>query len=314
MAADVAQACTELDDQPSVFAAPEDRCGRVWSDVDEALDLVGGMGDDVFGSEILDVDSMISTSLATPGTATPLSAIPSGTGPGGSLVQGCDFDVSAGFDTLYCIEGAGGFFTVDTTLGTQSLIGFASTSGPDAVFTGLASDPTSGVMYAVATSESSPGTGDCATDSGLYTVDLSTAVATRIGPIPDLSCVIAAAFDNSGQLYAYGVVGDALVAIDKATGDSTVIGDLGFNANFAQGMDFDASTDTCYLFAFNTDSANEGELRTCDTATGASTFVAVLGNGNFEITGAGIARLGDVLIFEDGFETGDTSAWSSTTP
>ncbi len=274
---------------------------------------VEGGGSDVFGAELNSRTAIVETSLATPGTLTTLSALgPGASGPGGGLVQGCDFDAFGGFETLYCIEGSGGFFTVDTTTGAQSLVGIASVQAPDAVITGLASDPTSGVMYMVATSESSPGSGDCASDSGLYTVELKTGAATRVGPIPDLSCVIAAGFDNSGQLYAYGVVNDNLVAIDKTSGASTVVGPLGFNPNFAQGMDFDPSTNTCYLFAFNDDNpfGSEGELRTCDTSTGSSAVVGGLGMpGDLsEISGAGIARE-NPPIFVDGFESGDTSAW-----
>jgi len=283
----------------------------------EDLPAAGLKGvDDVVGAEIFSVDSMVKTSLAAPGTLTPFSALPSGTGPGGGLVQGCDFDAAGGFGTLYCIEGSGGFFTVDTTTGAQSLVGVAAVVAPDAVVTGLASDPTTGIMYMVATSESSPGSGDCATDSGLYTLDLGTGAATRVGAIPDLSCVIAAGFDNSGQLYAYGVVNDNLVSIDKATGNSTIVGPLGFNPNFAQGMDFDAATNTCYLFAYNDDasSGSEGQLMSCDTTTGTATFVAFLGAGNAEVSGVGIATVNAGAIFSDGFESGNTSTWSSTTP
>ena len=286
----------------------------------EALKTMRGAagGSDVVGAEITALDSMVETSLAAPGTITTLSALgPGGTGPNGSLVQGCDFDAFGGFDTLYCVEGTGGFFTVDSTTGVQTLIGTASVQEPDDVITGLASDPTTGTMYMVATSETTPGSGDCATDSGLYTIDLATGAATRIGAIPDLSCVIAAAFDNSGQLYAYGVVSDNLVSIDKTSGASTIVGPLGFNANFAQGMDFDAATDTCYLFAYNDSapSGSEGELRTCDTTTGSTSFVGTLGGvGSFsEISGAGIATSG-AAVFVDGFESGNTSAWSSASP
>ncbi len=284
---------------------------------DEGTTRAAFGGTDVVGAEITDLDSMVETSLAVPEVLNVLSALgPGGTGPNGNLVQGCDFDAAGGFNTLYCVEGSGGFFTVDTTTGAQNLIGIAAVQDPDDVITGLASDPTTGVMYMVATSESTPGSGDCASDSGLYTVDITTGAATRVGAIPDLSCVIAAGFDNSGQLYAYGVVSDNLASIDKTSGNSFIIGPLGFNANFAQGMDFDAATDTCYLFAYNDDAptGSEGQLRTCNTATGSTSFVGTLGGaGSFsEISGAGIATLGGP-IFADGFESGDTSAWSSTT-
>jgi hypothetical protein len=315
--------CAEL--QQSTGKAPRFRppCEAIFSAEDLGVDDPGTArattgGNDVVGAEITAIDSMVETSLAAPEILTTLSALgPGGTGPDGGLVQGCDFDTSGTFETLYCVEGSGGFFTVDTISGAQALVGIATVQQPDDVITGLASDPTTGVMYMVATSESAPGTGNCANDSGLYTIDLATGAATRIGTIPDLSCVIAAGFDNSGQLFAYGVVNDTLVSIDKATGNSTVIGPLGFNANFAQGMDFDAATDTCYLFAWNDDapSGSEGQLRTCDTSTGSTSFVGTLGGvGSFsEISGAGIVA-GNATIFTDDFETGDTSAWSETVP
>lgn len=274
--------------------------------------LQRGIGTDVFGAEVNSRDAMVMTNVATPGTITVLAALgPGSTGPNGDFVQGCDFDSHGNLETLYCIEGTGGFFSVDVGTGSQSLIGVAATQAPDGVFTGLASDPVTGTMFVVATSESSPGSGNCAADSGLYSIDIGTGGATRIGPIPDLSCVIAAGFDNSGQLYAYGVVSNNLVAIDKSSGASTLIGSLGFDPNFAQGMDFDSSTNTCYLFAFNADNAVgfEGELRTCDTGTGASVAVGSLGTpGDFsEISGAGIAHV--PALFADGFESGDTTAW-----
>lgn len=317
-----AEPCADLPQSTGKAPAYRPACESSYSADDltgEDLPAAGLKGaNDVVGAEINVRDAMVETSLATPGTITTLSFLgPGGTGPNGSLVQGCDFDAAGDFATLYCIEGGGGFFTVDTTTGAQSLVGVAAVQAPDAVVTGLASDPTTGVMYMVATSESSPGTGDCATDSGLYTINLATGAATRIGAIPDLSCVIAAGFDNSGQLYAYGVVNDNLVSIDKATGTSTVIGPLGFNPNFAQGMDFDAATNTCYLFAYNDDasSGSEGQLRTCDTATGSSSLVGAFGGGDFsEISGAGIATGNTGAIFTDGFESGDTSAWALSSP
>ena len=120
-------------------------------------------------------------------------------------------------------------------------------------------------------------------------------------------------------MFGYGETSDVLLAIDKKTAAGTIIGPLGFNARFGQAMDFDHTDDTCYLFAFNGDSL-EGELRTCNITTGAATLVGLIGSttnpGEFNQWLAGSVRTpdGDPPIFADGFESTDTSSWSSTVP
>ncbi len=67
-----------------------------------------------------------------------------------------------------------------------------------------------------------------------------------------------------------------LVSIDKSTGAGTVIGSIGFDANFGQGMGWDAATDTLYMAAFN-GGAFQAELRAVDRTTGNTTLIGVLG-------------------------------------
>jgi hypothetical protein len=79
-----------------------------------------------------------------------------------------------------------------------------------------------------------------------------------------------------GQLYGYDIVDDNFYSIDKATGAATLIGYIGFDANYAQDMDFDPDTDILYMGAFNLTTFT-GELRTVDLTTGLSTLVGTTG-------------------------------------
>jgi uncharacterized repeat protein (TIGR01451 family) len=135
-------------------------------------------------------------------------------------------------------------------------------------YSGFALDPTSGVLYA---SSTNVGT------SSLFTVDVDTGVATLIGPITGSGCNIAIAIDGTGQIYGYDICTDDFWAIDKNTGAGTVIGSIGFDANFGQGMGWDPATDQIYLAAFNYGTF-QPELRVADRGTGNTALVGVLGS------------------------------------
>ena len=49
----------------------------------------------------------------------------------------------------------------------------------------------------------------------------------------------------NGLMYGVDIVTDTLVAIDKTTGEASTIGSIGFDANFAEGLDFDDTTTRC---------------------------------------------------------------------
>ena len=81
-------------------------------------------------------------------------------------------------------------------------------------------------------------------------------------------------------MYGLEIVNDELFEIDKDTGASTALGSVGFDANFAQGMDYDLATGRLYMAAYNNAGAGRGELRIANTETGATTLVGLLGNGD----------------------------------
>lgn len=208
------------------------------------------------------------------------------TSPSSEFIGGCEFDNSGNFDEIYCISQIGEFFTSNTTTGARTDIGTAAQFNGE-LFSGLATDPTSGIMYACSDNL------DLDTSS-IFTLDLATGAATRIGAVTNSSGgIISCAFDNFGQMYGLDITDETLIRIDKATGAGTVLGVLDFNANFGQGMDFNEIDNTCYLFAFNNDTF-QAELRTCNTNDGSTSLIGVLGSttpgGLRQISGAGITE------------------------
>jgi len=132
----------------------------------------------------------------------------------------------------------------------------------------------------------------------LYTVNLTTGATSFVGVMNTASRANIAIAVMDGQMYGFDILNDSLQSINKATGIATTIGPLGFDANFAQGMDFDESDGTCYIFAFN-NTAFAAELRTCDVATGATTLVGTIGDGATlrEWTGAGVVNTINDALF-----------------
>jgi hypothetical protein len=206
--------------------------------------------------------------------------------PTNEFIGGCEFDNSGNFDEIYCISQIGEFFTSNTTTGARTDIGTAVQFNGE-FFSGLATDPTSGIMYACSDNLTLD-------TSSIFTIDLDTGAATRIGAVTNSSGgIISCAFDNFGQMYGLDITDETLLRIDKTTGAGTLIGPIDFNANFGQGMDFNEVDNTCYLFAFNNDTF-QAELRTCNTNDGSTSLIGVLGSttpgGLRQISGAGITE------------------------
>lgn len=130
------------------------------------------------------------------------------------------------------------------------------------VWTG-ATGTADGVFYATST--------DNAT-SHLYTVDVATGDTQSVGQITNAMVIIDVAMNGDGLLYGLDINADSLVQIDPTTGAGTVVGPVGYNADYAQGMDFDPGSGVLYLAAFNA-GAMQGELRIADTATGNTTLI-----------------------------------------
>ena len=86
----------------------------------------------------------------------------------------------------------------------------------------------------------------------LYLADpLGSGNTTQMSVVRDdtgfpINQVIDLAFDNDGNLYVYDIETDALYETDPNTGVATLVGFSNQSANFAQGMDFDPTTNILY--------------------------------------------------------------------
>ena len=172
----------------------------------------------------------------------------------------------------------GDLYTISTLDGTTTLIGNTGlVSCCMVTASGMRWDPTSGITYLVISDYN-------ARTSMLYTIDLSNASTTPIGPINALIRDIA--IDNNGLMYGVDSDADTLVAIDKTSGAAQVIGSLGIDAVFGQGLDFDAETGVLYLASMALD---QSTMYTVDPATGATTPIGLMGG---ELDGMAIAKSG----------------------
>ena len=186
--------------------------------------------------------------------------------PGSQFFAG-DF-INGDFSTLWVIDyGTNMLKAVDTTTGAVTDIGPSTPYGGES-WTGMTGSM-DGVMYASSTNISR---------STLYTVDLDTGAVTVVAQITNANCVIDIAITPDDDIYAVDICNDSLYSIDPATGAGTLIGSIGFDANYAQGMDYEEESGTLYLAAFN-NSTFRGELRIADTSTGNSVLVGTFPGG-----------------------------------
>lgn len=167
--------------------------------------------------------------------------------------------------------GGGGaitLYTQSTATGALTTIGVVTGLGANQAPCGMSWDWTSNTMYMEAI-DTSTGL------SYLYTVNLTTAAVSLVGQISS-GFIIDMAINCEGTIYAFDIGADIVGTIDKTNGTFTPLPNgVGFSANYAQGMDFDRSDGTLYLFAYNT--AAGGELRTVDLTTGLTTLIGALG-------------------------------------
>lgn len=163
-------------------------------------------------------------------------------------------------------------YTLDTTTGAKTLVGWPVPQGivANEQWWGASWDPATGNFYAV--SNASNGW------SGLYTIDLGTAVATFIGQIDSggQTAVADIAVDQSGRMYGLDTLNDTLLAIDKATGQATTVGALGVDAQFAQSIKFDRSNGTLYWTSY--DATGAAAIATIDPVSATPTPVAPSGD------------------------------------
>ncbi|HRY32517.1 MAG TPA: T9SS type A sorting domain-containing protein [Bacteroidales bacterium] len=174
------------------------------------------------------------------------------------------------YGATYNANNGSSLVRIDTATGNRTVIGLIGLS-----ITGMAYDWISNTMYALAY---------VGTSCRLYTLDTTSGQASIVAMVGGF-LGICLGCDNNGVLYTVNTGTDNLVAINKTTGGFTVVGPIGFNANYAQDMEFDNSDFTMYYAAYR-DSVG-GQLRTVNLTTGATTLIGAF-NGNMEVTGFAI--------------------------
>ncbi len=200
----------------------------------------------------------------TPGTSTVI-------GPVHPNFFGCGDQCGApDSQVIYTIQQVSPYvlYSVDTVTGNVTNLGSITGINPghsSGGVTSMAWDETTNTTYLASTN---------ITQSQIYTFNLATRVATPVGsPITNAPGIIALICNPAGSLFAIDLVNDNFWRINKTTGTATMVGALGYNANYGQDADFDPRDGIIYWAAIGTGSA---QLRTIDTATGTSTLIGNL--------------------------------------
>jgi hypothetical protein len=170
---------------------------------------------------------------------------------------------SASALTLYVATGsngvAGQLFTVNSATAAATLVGPILEGVNPVAITGLAFNPTTGVLYAVSA-------GNGATDPrSLFTIDPATGAATLIGASGGLQASDLS-FNAAGVLFAWRQNLNLLATVNLATGVPTSLGASGIAGTTGGGLALNGAG-TAFLSA----TTASGTLDTVNTATGTGT-------------------------------------------
>ncbi len=194
------------------------------------------------------------------------------TGANANLYNGFAMDFNTAADTLYFIssdENLGTISLADGSFTVSNALSGDLTPGTDSI-SGLSVDPTNETFYV-------------STTTSLYTMNPATGVASLVGAF-GTGTIIDIAIDINGNMYGHDITNDSLVSIDKNTGLGTQIGGHGLAANFAQGMDFDYSTNTLYAAIYT--GGGTGQFVSWDLTDGSVTALAGMPSFGFDSNGA----------------------------
>lgn len=226
-----------------------------------APDNLGNINGGTVGDRLIKFDSL------NPNAVTVIGDM----GVAGTLFTGMDFSSNG---TLYAYardNTVGGLFSVSTSTGATTFIGRGGIPGTHLVGD-MAWDPVAQQMLLVST--------NTIERCNLYTVSLSTGVATLLGQITNPSQTqfidVGLAVDAQGNRYIHDVLSDQIFKLSGLVANPLPT-PLGYNSNFSQGLTIDWSRDNQgYHGAFNQDTGRS-ELYTWNIGTGAESFVGNIG-------------------------------------
>lgn len=248
---------------PTDFAALGLTQGLVWNVLGD--DEPGGGGGPAMAFGINNTAaSLVSWDPADPTALTTLGASPAvGFENAGSVDPNDE-------GTAYVLDNGGAFYSVDLASGAYTSLGTIAAPGAE-TWTGAEFDPTTGTLYAISLAISASST--------LSTIDTGAATATTVGSTGMLGA-ISLLIDDSGDAYSHDLVDDNLYFIDLASGSSTPVGPLGFNANFGQGGAY--GNGTYYLSAYDGD-LGQSQWRELDVTNGSSTVIGLFNGGSDQV-------------------------------
>lgn len=219
----------------------------------------------------------------------------------GTLVpffQGMDFGTD---NVLYGIDGTTNeLYTVDTSDASTTLIG-SSVPATNHIWTGMAYDYSTGIMYVNASH------GIAAGSSKLYTIDLTDGSVTLIGTQSTVTAFGAIGFDDNGVLYGLQLsASPSIYIIDITDASVTYLGDCGGfgGAGSGYGMDFNDEDGTMYLTAYDSFTFNSN-LYSISLVDGSATDIGFLSMWT--------QALAIVTPFNCDFEADDTEICAGTT-
>ncbi len=258
----------------SLLRAPENVSSAINSIPRSAI-MSGRIDVDCFGVNLIP-DPNVLVSFNTSDSTVP-NVIGNLITDAGDVVVGADY-LQRDFDNIYAVTYYNKrLLKIATDNGAVEILGTLGL--PEGrIWTGLASAP-DGSVYASAVE---------AAVSYLYSVNVDAVSMSLIGIIDSSSVIIDIAINAAGDMYGIDIEHDNLLTIDKSSGAGTIIGSIGFDAQYAQGMDFDKMNDVLYYAAFNITLG--AHLRIVDVTTGNTTTIGQIGDGSMEIDGFVIAE------------------------
>lgn len=221
------------------------------------------------------VSTLISFYPEDPTILTPLGSSPAPNFENAGAVDPSDTN------TAYSLDNGGDFYKIDLTTGVYTLLGTIAPPGSQ-TWSGAEFSP-NGTLYAMAT--------DVATSS-LSTIDIEGLSSTLIGN-PNIEGAISLMIDETGQGYSHDIASDNFFKVDLSTGESTLVGPLGFDANFGQGGTYiSGDPGFVYLSAFDAGTF-QSQWRRLDVSTGASSIVGLFNGGSDQVAWTSVA--GDLI-------------------
>ncbi len=120
----------------------------------------------------------------------------------------------------------------------------------------------------------------------LVRINLEELTVTPVGGNNGLILPIALARDGDNNIYTADIDDDKFYQLDKITGAATLVGDLGYDANFGQGMFYDESSGQIMNLAYNS-VIGDSEIRTINYMTGLSVSLGTIQPGTVQQFGWG---------------------------